>query len=162
MKRNNLARVLFLLLILAWAGTEMTPLWDKPGKLIEEFSKSKDSDEAFDKVVAAVNASYETNKSNEFGLLYKAVEASGLALTNYFPRMNFGEQTPNNRLVLQALQKRVAGQIQLGLDLKGGSSFLVKMIQTSWRMPPARSLRPWKCCDGAWTLLVSRSPTSGR
>ena len=127
MKRNNLARFLFLLLILAWAGTEMNPLWDEPGKLIEEFSKAKERDETFDKVVAAVNASYETNKSNEFGLLYKAVEASGLALTNYFPKMNFGERTPNNRLVLQALQKRVAGQIQLGLDLKGGSSFLVKM-----------------------------------
>ena len=52
MKRNNLARFLFLLLILAWAGTEMTPLWDQPGKLIEEFNKAKDRDEAFDKVVA--------------------------------------------------------------------------------------------------------------
>ena len=41
MKRNNLARFLFLLLILAWAGTEMNPLWDEPGKLIEEFSKPK-------------------------------------------------------------------------------------------------------------------------
>jgi len=40
-KRNNLARFLFLLLILGWAGTEMTPLWDKPGKLIEEFKKSQ-------------------------------------------------------------------------------------------------------------------------
>ena len=55
------------------------------------------------------------------------MEASGLALTNYFPKMKFGEQAPNNRLVLQTLQKRVAGQIQLGLDLKGGSSFLVAM-----------------------------------
>ena len=127
MKRNNLARFLFLLLILAWAGTEMTPLWDKPGKLIEEFSKTKDRDEAFDKVVAAAKASHEEDSNNEFGDLYDAVEASGLALTNYFPKMKFGEQVPNNRLVLQALQKRVAGQIQLGLDLKGGSSFLVAM-----------------------------------
>ncbi|HIM68528.1 MAG TPA: protein translocase subunit SecD, partial [Verrucomicrobia bacterium] len=127
MKRNNLARFLFLLLILGWAGTEMTPLWDKPGKLIEEFKKAKDRDEAFDKVVADVEASHEEDDSNEFGDLYKAVEASGLALTNYFPKIKFGEQAPDNRLVLQALQKRVAGQIQLGLDLKGGSSFLVAM-----------------------------------
>jgi len=126
-KRNNLARFLFLLLILGWAVTEMTPLWDKPGKLIEEFKKAKDRDEAFDKVVADVEASHEEDDSNEFGDLYKAVEASGLALTNYFPKIKFGEQAPDNRLVLQALQKRVAGQIQLGLDLKGGSSFLVAM-----------------------------------
>jgi SecD/SecF fusion protein len=126
-KRNNLARFLFLLLILGWAGTEMTPLWDKPGKLIEEFKKAKDRDEAFDKVVADVEASHEEDDSNEFGDLYDAVEAAGLALTDYFPKIKFGEQAPDNRLVLQALQKRVAGQIQLGLDLKGGSSFLVAM-----------------------------------
>ena len=125
MKRNNLARFLFLLLILAWAGTEMTPFRDL--SLIDEFSQAKDRDEAFDKVVADARKSYKEDNSNEFGDLYKAVEASGLALTNYFPKMKFGERTPNNRLVLQSLQKRVAGQIQLGLDLKGGSSFLVAM-----------------------------------
>jgi len=124
-KRNNLARFLFLLLILAWAGTEMTPFRDL--SLIDEFSKAKDRDEAFDKVVADARKSHKEDNSNEFGDLYKAVEASGLALTNYFPKMKFGERTPNNRLVLQSLQKRVAGQIQLGLDLKGGSSFLVAM-----------------------------------
>ena len=127
MKRNNLARFLFLLLIIAWAGTEMTPLWDEPGKLIEEFNKSKEKDEAFDKLYATAKASHEEDNSNEFGDLYDAVEASGLALTNYFPNMKFGEQAPDNRLVLQALQKRAAGQIRLGLDLKGGSSFLVAM-----------------------------------
>ena len=134
MKRNNLARFLFLLLILAWAGTEMTPFRDL--SLIDEFSKAKDDqdnalfkdkDEAFSNVIATATASYETNKSNEFGHLYNAVETNGLALINYFPKMKFGERTPNNRLVLQSLQKRVAGQIQLGLDLKGGSSFLVAM-----------------------------------
>jgi len=133
-KRNNLARFLFLLLILAWAGTEMTPFRDL--SLIDEFSKAKDDednalfkdkDEAFSNVIATATASYETNKSNEFGDLYTAVKASGLALTNYFPKLKFGERTPNNRLVLQSLQKRVAGQIQLGLDLKGGSSFLLAM-----------------------------------
>ena len=127
MKRNNLTRFLFLLLILIWAGTEMTPLWDQPGKLIEEFSKAENKDEAFNKVIADAKASHKENDINEFGTLYDAVEASGLALTNYFPKMNFRGQAPDNRLVLQKLQKRVAGQIQLGLDLKGGSSFLVAM-----------------------------------
>ena len=105
----------------------MTPLFDTPGKLIEEFNTSKEKDEAFDKLYATAKASYEKDNSNEFGDLYDAVEKSGLALTKYFPNMKFGEQAPDNRLVLQALQKRVAGQIRLGLDLKGGSSFLVAM-----------------------------------
>ena len=130
MKRNNLARFLLLLLILGWAWTEMYPLRDEPGKLIEQFGKATNKDADFDKVFQAAYANFDPNdkNSNEFGTLYEAVEASGLVLTNYnFPKMTFRGQVPDNRLVLQKLQKQVAGQIQLGLDLKGGSSFLVAM-----------------------------------
>ena len=128
MKRNNLARFLLLLLILSWAWTEMYPLRDKPGKLITQFDKATNKDADFDKVFQAAYANFDPDdkNSNEFGTLYEAVEASGLVLTNYnFPKMTFRGQVPDNRLVLQKLQKQVAGQIQLGLDLKGGSSFLV-------------------------------------
>ena len=128
MKRNNLARFFLLLLILGWAWTEMYPLWNQPGKLIEQFGKATNKDADFDKVLQAANANFDADdkNSNEFGTLYEAVEASGLVLTNYnFPKMTFRGQVPDNRLVLQKLQKQVAGQIQLGLDLRGGSSFLV-------------------------------------
>ena len=128
MKRNNLARFLLLLLILGWAWTEMYPLWNQPGKLSEQFGKATNKDADFDKVLQAANANFDADdkNSNEFGTLYEAVEASGLVLTNYnFPKMTFRGQVPDNRLVLQKLQKQVAGQIQLGLDLRGGSSFLV-------------------------------------
>ena len=128
MKRNNLARFLLLLLILGWAWTEMYPLWNQPGKLIEQFGKATNKDADFDKVLQAANANFDADdkNSNEFGTLYETVEASGLVLTNYnFPKMTFRGQVPDNRLVLQKLQKQVAGQIQLGLDLRGGSSFLV-------------------------------------
>jgi SecD/SecF fusion protein len=106
----------------------MYPLRDKPGKLITQFDKATNKDADFDKVYQTALANFDPNdkNSNEFGTLYEAVEASGLVLTNYnFPKMTFRGQVPDNRLVLQKLQKQVAGQIQLGLDLKGGSSFLV-------------------------------------
>ena len=115
---------------MAWAGFEMWPPQDEPGKLIEQFGKATNKDAEFDKVYAAAKANFKPKdeNSNEFGTLYEAVEASGLVLTNYnFPKMTFRGQVPDNRLVLQKLQKQVAGQIQLGLDLKGGSSFLVAM-----------------------------------
>jgi len=129
-KRNNLARFLLLLFILAWAGYEMWPLQDEPGKLIKQFGKATNRDTEFDKVYEAANADFDPKEenSNEFGTLQKAVEDAGLVLTNYnFPKMTFRGQVPDNRLILQKLQKQVAGQIQLGLDLKGGSSFLVAM-----------------------------------
>ncbi|MDP7048813.1 MAG: protein translocase subunit SecD [Verrucomicrobiota bacterium] len=135
MKRNNIARFLFLVLILGWAGTEMWPLRDEPGKLIEQFGKATNKDAAFEKAYEAAKEAYDPSdeNSNEFGILQKAVEDAGLVLSNYTwaPKLKFRRQVPDNRHVLQTLQKEVAGQIQLGLDLKGGSSFLVEMQMNS-------------------------------
>ncbi|MEE2947525.1 MAG: protein translocase subunit SecD [Verrucomicrobiota bacterium] len=135
MKRNNFARFLFLALILGWAGSEMWPLRDEPGKLIEQFGKATNKDATFDQAYEAAKAAYDPldENSNEFGILQKAVEDAGLVLSNYTwsPKLRLRGQVPNNRHVLQTLQKAVAGQIQLGLDLKGGSSFLVEMQMSS-------------------------------
>ena len=131
MKRNNIARFLFLVLILAWAGTEMWPLQDESGKLIEQFGKATNKDAAFEQAYDEAKAAHDSDdeNSNEFGILQKAVNDAGLVLSNYIwaPKLKLRGQIPSNRNVLQTLQKEVAGQIQLGLDLKGGSSFLVEM-----------------------------------
>ena len=58
MKRNNLNRFLFLLLVLGWAYYEMTPLQDKPGRLLDRFTS-----ESTNKVVATEIAK---NGSNQF------------------------------------------------------------------------------------------------
>jgi len=113
----------------------MWPLRDEPGKLIEQFGKATNKDAAFNQAYEAAKEAYdlEDKNSNEFGILQKAVEDAGLVLSNYTwaPKLNFRRQVPDNRHVLQTLQKKVAGQIQLGLDLKGGSSFLVEMQMSS-------------------------------
>ncbi|MBR03815.1 MAG: hypothetical protein CL394_10950, partial [Acidiferrobacteraceae bacterium] len=131
MKRNNIARFLFLVLILGWAGTEMWPLRDESGKLIDQFGKATNRDAAFEQAYEAAKEAHDPNdeNSNEFGILQGAVENAGLVLSNYTwsPNLKFRGQVPDNRLVLQTLQKKVAGKLQLGLDLKGGSSFLVAL-----------------------------------
>ena len=159
MKRNNLARFLLLLLILGWAWTEMYPLWNQPGKLIEQFGKATNKDADFDKVLQAANANFDADdkNSNEFGTLYEAVEASGLVLTNYnFPKMTFRGQVPDNRLVLQKLQKQVAGQIQLGLDLRGGSSFLVAIDTNKLENAAGGGARERKAAAAAGTAPTER------
>lgn len=45
----------------------------------------------------------------------------------YFPFVKLGEETDPTRAVLNRLQRDAAGQIKLGLDLRGGTSFLVSM-----------------------------------
>ena len=131
MKRNNKIRFLLLALILAWAGSEMWPLQDESGKLIEQFGKATNKDAAFDQAYEAANAAHDRKdkNSNEFGILQKAVNDAGLVLSNYTwaPKLKLRGQIPDNRVVLQTLQKEVAGNLQLGLDLKGGSSFLVAL-----------------------------------
>ena len=135
MKRNNIARFLFLVLILAWAGTEMWPLQDESGKLIAQFGKATNKDAAFEQAYDEAKAAHDSDdeNSNEFSILQGAVENAGLVLSNYTwsPNLTFRGQVPDNRVVLQKLQKKVAGKLQLGLDLKGGSSFLVALDTSS-------------------------------
>ena len=100
MKRNNIARFLFLVLILSWAGTEMWPLRYEPGKLIDQFGKATNNDAAFDQVYEAAKAAYDPKdeNSNEFGILQKAVEDASLVLSNYTwsPKLRLRGQVPNN------------------------------------------------------------------
>ena len=132
MKRNNLKRFAILALILWWAISEMTPLQDKPGRLLEKFvSESNDRESP---IILGISQSARTNfiqqqSSNEYGALLSAVEESGVSLKNHFNYIARGKKSDKeiNNSILQKIQSEANGQIQYGLDLQGGSSFLVAM-----------------------------------
>ena len=132
MKRNNLKRFAILALILWWAISEMTPLQDKPGRLLEKFvSESNDRESP---IILGISESARTNfiqqqSSNEYGALLSAVEESGVSLKNHFNYIARGKKSDKeiNNSILQKIQSEANGQIQYGLDLQGGSSFLVAM-----------------------------------
>ena len=83
MKRNNLNRFLFLVLVLAWAAYEMTPLQNKDGRLLDRFVS-----QATNKVVITdIRKTAKTNfdaqapsEKNEYGALMSSVKESGLSL----------------------------------------------------------------------------------
>ena len=123
-----------MLLVLSWAGYEMIPSGQN-GRLLERFrSESANSTNR-----AAVTSIYETAKDsfdaqpelekNEYGALMSAVDESGEALSDHFNYKFSGKKTTEemNTLIMQKLQRDSSGQIQFGLDLQGGSSFLVQM-----------------------------------
>ena len=124
-----------MLLVLGWAGYEMIPLQDRNGRLLERFQ----SESANSTNRAAVTSIYETAKDsfdaqpelekNEYGALMSAVDESGEALSDHFNYKFSGKKTTEemNTLIMQKLQRDSSGQIQFGLDLQGGSSFLVQM-----------------------------------
>ena len=113
----------------------MIPLQDRNGRLLERFQ----SESANSTNLVAVTSIYETAKDsfdaqpelekNEYGALMSAVDESGEALSDHFNYKFSGKKTTEemNTLIMQKLQRDSSGQIQFGLDLQGGSSFLVQM-----------------------------------
>ena len=124
-----------MLLVLGWAGYEMIPLQDRNNRLLERFQ----SESANSTNRVAVTSIFETAKEsfdaqpelekNEYGALMSAVDESGEALSDHFNYKFSGKKTTEemNTLIMQKLQRDSSGQIQFGLDLQGGSSFLVQM-----------------------------------
>ena len=137
MKRSNFKRFLLLAVILWWAIWEMTPLQDKQGRLLEQFiSESNDpNSQVISDIYSAAKSNLvaQTDSKNEYGALLSAVEASGVSLKDYFDFRYSGQKSDKelNDAILQKLQKKSSGQIQYGLDLQGGSSFLVAMKMNS-------------------------------
>ncbi len=124
MKRNNTGRTLLVLLLVAWAITEMLP--PKGRSVVEVFVEEavkvdEDLKAAADKAKELTAA--DTNvPPREFRLLQTSVRE--LTLTNYFNYSVKGERDPN-AAILKRVQSKAAGKFRLGLDLQGGSSFIV-------------------------------------
>ncbi len=138
MKRNNLNRFLFLVLVLAWAAYEMTPLQNKDDRLLDRFvSQAHETNKV---VITDIRKTAKTNfdaqapsEKNEYGALMSSVKESGVALSDHYNYKFSGKKTKKelNDLIMQKLQRESSGQIQFGLDLQGGSSFLVQMETNS-------------------------------
>ena len=61
-------------------------------------------------------------------------------ITNYFTRIDASGKKDPNRFVLQRLQQETAGKFRLGLDLQGGTSFLLEMDTNSFAKIEDRQL----------------------
>ncbi|MBG87390.1 MAG: protein translocase subunit SecDF [Verrucomicrobiales bacterium] len=124
MKRNNTFRTFAVLFVIAWAFYEMTPMKDR--SVIEVFQeRALKRDEAFNGMVSVAtnNFAADTNvPPREYRALMSAVGTN--QLTNYFNFSVKGERDPN-QAILSRLQKESRGRFRKGLDLQGGSSFIV-------------------------------------
>ena len=95
----------------------------------------------------------------------------------YFTFINASNETDPTTFILNRLQRDASGKIKLGLDLQGGTAFLVEMdtnalaasanngdtnAVVSRRTPPARCRRRSRCCASAWTSSAWPSRSSSR
>ena len=99
------------------------------GDLMEAFEKyASNKDDTFSQIAATAK----DNMAKQNVEAYKAIfEATGTnELAKYFPQYKVAEEENPNVAVLNSLQRQVAGRVRLGLDIKGGTSFLVGMATT--------------------------------
>ncbi|HNQ88478.1 MAG TPA: protein translocase subunit SecD [Verrucomicrobiota bacterium] len=114
----------FTVLLVAWALHSIYP--PKGRDLIRVFQEQ--SEVADTNLLAIVARAQELQKSNSNQVFANLLEAVGTNdLSRLFPSLVDPEATDQNRQILNQIQHRAAGRIKLGLDLQGGTSFLVEM-----------------------------------
>lgn len=124
MNRNNFWRFVLVVLVLVWAAYEIYP--PSARDLVEVFNdKAVSRDTNFLAIVSKA-------REIQGGKIDKGYEALRAAIgtndvTRYFPFYNAKEQQRPTTYVLNRLQREAAGRVRLGLDLQGGTSFLVSM-----------------------------------
>jgi len=124
MNRNNFWRFVIVSVVLIWSIVEIYP--PRGHDLVQVFSeRALNRDTNF---VAIVNKARELQKKAPGKAYENLREAVGTNdLNKYFPFYEAKTETHPNTFILNQLQREAAGRIRLGLDLQGGTSFLVRM-----------------------------------
>ena len=141
MKSGYYWKWFFVVFVVAWAITEMSPPRNQP--LVDYFALQVDrsdaaNSETIDGIIARANELEEANPGREYANVLDAVGTTDLA--PLFPSITIDDAEQPNRAILNALQEGAAGQIRLGLDLQGGISFLVAMQTNKLREDQERSV----------------------
>jgi SecD/SecF fusion protein len=122
MTQKQIWQLLIIIFVVAWSIIEITPPTGR--NLIEEFKNSaRAKDQAFTNIVAEAERLQQANPVRTFGNLREAIGTNDL--TKYFSFIDTKNAKNPTAAILNRLQKDAAGKIKLGLDLQGGTSFLV-------------------------------------
>ncbi|MDQ6633116.1 MAG: protein translocase subunit SecD [Verrucomicrobiota bacterium] len=124
MKRNNFWKWALVVFLVAWALWEMNPPTSRD--LIQVFkNEAINTDPNFSTIVHRAEDSRKQFPERSYAALKEAAGTNDLK--RYFPFVPIKADANSNLAVLNYLQKKAAGKIRLGLDLRGGTSFLVGM-----------------------------------
>ena len=124
MSRNNFWKLIFVVLIVLWSLYEMYPPTSRD--LVQYFrERVARPDATISNIVETARALEKEAPGRDFGNLQAAIGTNDI--TKYFPFFEAkGEANPTT-YILNRLQREAAGKIRLGLDLQGGTSFLMAM-----------------------------------
>src|SRR6185312_17109849 len=124
MNRNNLWRFILVILVVAWALFEMYPPTNRD--LIQVFQEqARDRDETLNKIVQQAREFASKTNDHDYDALTAAVGTNDI--TRYFPQFTKIASTHPTVSIINAIQREALGRIHLGIELQGGTSFLVEM-----------------------------------
>jgi SecD/SecF fusion protein len=126
--RKNRWKFLLVVFVVAWSLWEIYPPTSR--SLITEFREQADPakvDAAFNKIVETADALTMANPDphRQFGNLMTAIGTNDIR--PYFPYLELSGEEHPTYAILNLLQRKAAGKIKLGLDLQGGTEFLVRL-----------------------------------
>jgi SecD/SecF fusion protein len=87
--------------------------------------RARARDATFSEILTRAQDLQKERPDRAFANLQTAIGTNDI--TRYFPFFNVKAELDPTKAVLNRLQREAAGQIKLGLDLQGGTSFLVEM-----------------------------------
>jgi SecD/SecF fusion protein len=126
MKRNNYWRLSIIIIVVLWSLYEMYPPTGRD--LVQQFTKDArvaPNDATFSNIVFQAREMQKANPDRAFSNLEFAIGTNDII--GYFPQFDARNETAPTTYILNRLQRKAAGRIKLGLDLQGGTSFLVEM-----------------------------------
>ncbi len=130
MNRSHLWKLVLILLVVAWSVSEIYPPTSK--NLIEAFEQqSSTPNKTFDEIVKKAQQLDTSNMDRTPGITYSnlLVAISTNDIRAFFPSnyINAAVERDVTRGILNRVQRSAAGQFRLGLDLQGGTQFLLEM-----------------------------------
>ncbi len=130
MNRSHFWKLVLILLVVAWSVSEIYPPTSK--NLIEAFEQqSSTPNKTFDEIVKKAQQLDVSNTDRTAGITYSnlLVAISTNDIRPFFPSnyINAAVERDVTRGILNRVQRSAAGQFRLGLDLQGGTQFLLEM-----------------------------------
>jgi SecD/SecF fusion protein len=123
-QNNNLWKFLFVVFIIGWSFYQMYPPTSRD--LVNEFaSRAENQNATFSNILARADALQLAGTNSEFANLRAAIGANDIQ--PYFTFITASNETDPTTFILNRLQRDASGKIKLGLDLQGGTAFLVEM-----------------------------------
>lgn len=154
MNGTNLFRLIVILLVAAWAGTELMPPTGTPFEesILKEVSAqvNEDGEQVADRETTLLEFNALVDRANEevekaqgdatspyatlYTALFKIASDENIDLTKYFSHIRIRDirnLDKRNRVLLTELLRRSKGEISLGLDLNGGVSITFAVDENS-------------------------------